>query len=179
MLKIKRAYEPAASTDGVRILVDRLWPRGLTKEKAELDEWLRELAPSDALRKWFGHAPERFADFEKRYDRELEREPARTLIGELAQRAARGTVTLVYAAKDAEHNNAVVLAQAINRRARSTRAPTKRAPTPRAPSTRTTTAAAASPRGGPRRGPARPRGVRQPTRAGGTARPTRQRPAAH
>ena len=118
MLRIKRVYEPAAPGDGVRVLVDRLWPRGLNKEEAHLDDWLRDLAPSDELRKWFGHDPQRFAEFQKRYERELEDDAARTLLDELARQAARGTVTLVFAAKDAEHNNAVVLARAIERRVR-------------------------------------------------------------
>jgi uncharacterized protein YeaO (DUF488 family) len=116
VVRIKRAYETAAPSDGHRILVDRLWPRGLRKEGAHIDAWLKELAPSDELRRWFGHEPDRFAEFQKRYERELANEPARTLFAELTQQAARETITLIYAAKDAEHNNAVVLAQAIERR---------------------------------------------------------------
>ncbi|MBX3209320.1 MAG: DUF488 family protein [Labilithrix sp.] len=115
MLRIKRIYEPPSPTDGERVLVDRLWPRGVKKEDARLDAWLAELAPSDALRRWFGHEPRRFAEFRRRYLRELERSPSRALVEELARRAARGRVTLLYAAKDEEHNNAVVLAAAIAR----------------------------------------------------------------
>lgn len=116
MVRIKRAYEPVARTDGYRVLVDRLWPRGLKKEAAELSAWSKELAPSDELRKWFGHDPSRFAEFSVRYRRELRDEEARATLDALAERAKRGTVTLVYAAHDEEHNNAVVLAREIEKR---------------------------------------------------------------
>ena len=133
MLRIKRVYEPATPRDGARVLVDRLWPRGLNKEEAHLDDWLRDLSPSDDLRKWFGHDPERFAEFQERYEHELENDTARTLLDDLAHRASRGTVTLVFAAKDAEHNNAVVLARAIERRVRRLAAAAwrRKAPAPR------------------------------------------------
>lgn len=123
MLRLKRAYEAPAKGDGHRVLVDRLWPRGLRKEEAQIDEWLKELAPSDALRKWFGHDPDRFAEFRERYARELEQPEARALLDALAHRAARGRVTLVYAAHDEEHNNAVVLADAITSASRKGRRP--------------------------------------------------------
>jgi uncharacterized protein YeaO (DUF488 family) len=117
MIQVKRAYEPVLASDGYRVLVDRLWPRGLRKEDARLDEWLKELAPSDALRKWFGHDPSRFQGFRERYARELHENPAAgELLDALATRAARETVTLVYSAHDEEHNNAVVLAEEIARR---------------------------------------------------------------
>lgn len=112
-LRIKRVYEPLAAGDGFRVLVDRVWPRGLSKERAAVDLWLREIAPSTGLRKWFGHDPARFPAFRARYREELEGEPARGLLADLALRAARGPVTLVFGAKDEAHNQAVVLAEAI------------------------------------------------------------------
>ncbi len=108
-INIKRAYEPAASADGYRVLVDRLWPRGVKKEGARLDAWARELAPSPGLRRWFGHDPARFAEFTRRYTRELRAGDARAGLAELTRRATRGTVTLVYGARDELHNGAVVL----------------------------------------------------------------------
>ncbi len=106
-IRIKRAYEAPSKSDGFRILVDRLWPRGVKKEDARIDLWMKDLAPSDELRKWFGHEPEKWDEFRKRYAKELAaREDA---LHDLSSRAAKGTVTLVYAAKDEEHNNAVAL----------------------------------------------------------------------
>ena len=116
MIRLKRAREPAARGDGHRVLVDRLWPRGVRKADAHIDEWLKDVAPSHELRRWFGHDAERFAEFRERYRRELRAVPARTALAELQRRAARGTVTLVYAARDELHNNAVVLAQELSRR---------------------------------------------------------------
>jgi uncharacterized protein YeaO (DUF488 family) len=116
VIRLKRAREPAARGDGDRVLVDRLWPRGLRKADARINEWLKDVAPSHELRRWFGHDPERFAEFRERYRRELCAEPARTALAELRRRAAGGTVTLVYAARDDQHNNAVVLAQELSRR---------------------------------------------------------------
>ncbi|HEX4511461.1 MAG TPA: DUF488 domain-containing protein [Burkholderiaceae bacterium] len=116
MLRIKRVYEPPARTDGHRVLVDRLWPRGLAKEAARLDEWLKELAPSDSLRKWFGHDPDRFVEFSARYQQELANDETRALLATLGSRARRQAVTLVYAAHDELHNNAVVLAALLKRR---------------------------------------------------------------
>jgi uncharacterized protein YeaO (DUF488 family) len=112
-VQTKRVYEPPAAADGYRVLIDRLWPRGLSKEKAQLDEWARELAPSDALRRWFGHRPERFAEFERRYTEELR--PHAEAISALRRRARRGTVTIVYAARDEAHSNAAVLAPIVRR----------------------------------------------------------------
>ena len=106
-MKIKRAYVPVEDTDGYRILVDRLWPRGISKDKAKIDLWLKSVAPSNDLRKWFGHDPERFPEFSKRYQAELEESGA---LDEL--RAAikeHPNATLLFAAHDEEHNNAVVL----------------------------------------------------------------------
>ncbi len=106
-MKIKRAYAPVEDTDGYRILVDRLWPRGISKDKAKIDLWLKSVAPSNDLRKWFGHDPERFPEFSKRYQAELKESGA---LDEL--RAAikeHPNATLLFAAHDEEHNNAVVL----------------------------------------------------------------------
>lgn len=110
-LRIKRVYEPAEPDDGYRVLIDHIWPRGVSKERAHLDEWARELAPSDELRRSFDHVPERFNDFRRRYREELAGQaPA---LERLRDRAQHGTVTIVYAARDQEHNNAVVLAELL------------------------------------------------------------------
>ena len=108
-IKIKRVYEKSDKEDGKRILVDRLWPRGLTKEKASVDLWLKEIAPSTELRKWFDHDPKKWEEFQQRYLRELKKnsEPVQTLKQELK----KGKVTLLYGAKDEEHNEAIVLLQ--------------------------------------------------------------------
>jgi uncharacterized protein YeaO (DUF488 family) len=112
-IRLKRVYEPAASSDGYRILIDRLWPRGVSRGKADLDEWDRELAPSTELRQWFGHEPSRFEEFRRRYQDELRHQRSR--IAELRGRARKGTLTLVYSARDAEHNDAVVLGEVLRR----------------------------------------------------------------
>lgn len=106
-LRLKRAYAPAEPGDGVRILVDRLWPRGVSKAKAALAEWMKEIAPSTGLRRWFGHDPARWAEFRRRYRTEL-REHAEEL-DRIRALAGTQTVTLVYGARDEEHNDAVVL----------------------------------------------------------------------
>ena len=106
-VKIKRVYDDPDPADGTRILVDRLWPRGLSKEKAALDDWMKDLAPTSALRTWFGHRPERWTEFQERYRAELRHNPA---VAALRQRIAAGTVTLLYGARDREHNQATVLA---------------------------------------------------------------------
>src|SRR5436853_6859476 len=103
-ISIKRAYDPPAEADGVRVLVDRLWPRGASKAAARIDQWLKDLAPSGGLRKWFGHDPARWGEFRKRYFKELSGQ-AEALAG-LRKLARSGRVTLVYAAKDEEHNDA-------------------------------------------------------------------------
>jgi uncharacterized protein YeaO (DUF488 family) len=108
---LKRAYETPARTDGKRILVDRLWPRGLAKSKAGIDLWLKEVAPSTELRRWFGHDPRKWPEFRKRYRAELRNNPALT---ELRALARRGNITLVYAARDRLHNEAVVLKQILD-----------------------------------------------------------------
>lgn len=110
-VRLKRAYEAPAASDGQRILVDRLWPRGVRRDELQLHDWLKDLAPSTELRKWFGHDPARWDEFERRYRRELAEHEQ--LLGDLRRRARRGTVTLVYAAKDETHNDAVVLQRAM------------------------------------------------------------------
>lgn len=112
-VRLKRAYEPAVPADGYRVLIDRLWPRGLTRERAKLDAWERELPPSTALRQWFGHDPRRFEEFRRRYVEELRGQGPR--LTALRRRARDGTLTLVYSARDAEHNDAVVLAEVLRR----------------------------------------------------------------
>jgi uncharacterized protein YeaO (DUF488 family) len=112
-IQLKRAYDPPEETDGERLLVDRLWPRGLPKDAAQLRAWLKDLAPSDELRRWFAHDPSRWLEFQERYQAELRAPEQETLIRELAQKARQGRVTLVYAAHDISHNNAVVLKAVI------------------------------------------------------------------
>lgn len=108
--RIKRVYEPATKDDGCRVLVDRLWPRGVSKERAALDEWCKDISPSPDLRKWFGHQPGRFAEFTKRYQKELEEDPVRQdAAAKLRKLAEKGTVTLLYGAKDPAVNHAIVL----------------------------------------------------------------------
>jgi uncharacterized protein YeaO (DUF488 family) len=106
-IKLKRAYEPPAREDGTRILIDRLWPRGVKKSDAAIDEWMKEIAPSTALRKWFGHDPERWSEFRRRYKAELKKHPDQ--FAHLRDLARRGRITLVFAARDEVHNDAVVL----------------------------------------------------------------------
>ena len=114
-IRIKRAYEAPTSTDGYRVLVERLWPRGVRKETLELDAWLKAVAPSDALRRWFNHDPERWAEFSLRYRAELREEPGASAVRELAALARRRTVTLIFAAKDQQHNSALVLRGVLQR----------------------------------------------------------------
>jgi uncharacterized protein YeaO (DUF488 family) len=116
-IHLKRAYDPVAATDGYRVLIDRIWPRGVKREEAHLDEWARELAPSTELRTWFGHDPARFEEFQRRYTEELASQEGK--LRELRRRAREGTLTLVYAARDTEHNDAVVLAEILRRGRRS------------------------------------------------------------
>lgn len=109
MIRIKRAYEPYDSSDGKRILIDRLWPRGLSKDKDKIDLWLKDIAPSAELRKWFGHDPDKWAEFQKRYKNELDANKENVEI--LREQLKSGPATLVYGAKDEQHNDAVVLAE--------------------------------------------------------------------
>jgi uncharacterized protein YeaO (DUF488 family) len=112
-MKTKRVYEEPVKGDGFRILVDRLWPRGLSKERARIDLWLKEVAPSDALRKWFGHDRARWEEFKRRYFKELA--DNQEVIESIIAKASQGTVTLLYGAKDVECNNAVALQEFIER----------------------------------------------------------------
>jgi uncharacterized protein YeaO (DUF488 family) len=112
-LRLKRVYDPPADADGARVLVDRLWPRGVKKEEAHLALWLKDVAPSAELRQWFGHDPERFAEFSRRYRAELSGNAA---IGEIEALLRKGRVTLLYGAKDETHNQAVVLADYLSER---------------------------------------------------------------
>ncbi len=115
MINLKRAYENPSNRDGLRILVERLWPRGVRKEKAAIDLWLKDVAPTPELRKWYGHDPHRWPEFRRRYWKELEQKGDLTVL--LRHVAAAGTVTFVYAASDKERNSAVVLKEFLERRA--------------------------------------------------------------
>ena len=114
-VKLKRAFEPAAAADGTRYLVDRLWPRGISKANAALARWLKGVAPTAELRKWFGHDPERWSEFRRRYRAELQGHAGE--LAELRRQARNGPVTLVYSAKDEAHNDAVVLRDVLLGRA--------------------------------------------------------------
>lgn len=109
MIRVKRIYSEAQRQDGIRILVDRVWPRGFSKERARIDEWRKDLAPSTALRKWFGHDPAKWAGFRARYRKELRESDAMEALKGLAARTRHKTITLVYSAADEQHNQAVVL----------------------------------------------------------------------
>ncbi len=110
-VKLKRAYEPPAADDGMRILVDRLWPRGISKERAAIDQWMKEISPSTELRKWFGHDPARWNEFRRRYAKEVRQNA--DLLDQLRSLARQGPITLVYSAHDEEHNDAVELRHLI------------------------------------------------------------------
>lgn len=112
-VRLKRAYDAAESADGYRVLIDRLWPRGVSRERAKLDEWEKQLPPSTELRQWFGHEPSRFDEFRRCYIEELRAQRPR--LAALRRRARDGTLTLVYSAHDTEHNDAVVLAEVLRR----------------------------------------------------------------
>ncbi len=115
-IQTRRAYEPPGPDDGERILVDRVWPRGRSREALAIDDWLRDVGPSDALRRWFGHDPARWQEFRRRYREELREDPRAALVEQLAHRARTGRVTLVYGARDEAHNQAVALAEVIEER---------------------------------------------------------------
>ena len=125
MVKIKRIYEPAAPGDGRRVLIDRLWPRGIEKKSARIDEWLKEIAPSTELREWFSHDPAKWEEFKRRYKKELE--DRKDLVDALRDEAEKGTVTLLFAAKDTEHVNAAVLKEVLEK-PRRRRKPAKSGP---------------------------------------------------
>lgn len=124
-LQIKRAYEPAAREDGERYLVDRLWPRGVRKETLAIAAWIKDIAPSDELRRWFGHDPERWPEFRRRYRQELI--SRRALLQSLHDALKRGPVTLVYSAHDEEHNQAVVLREVLLKPPGAASSPRRRA----------------------------------------------------
>jgi uncharacterized protein YeaO (DUF488 family) len=113
---IKRAYEAARAEDGYRVLVDGLWPRGMTKGQLKVDAWMREIAPSASLRKWYGHKPEKWEEFRNKYRQELSKPPRKALLDELIERAREEQMTLVFGARDAERSNAAVLAEMIRHR---------------------------------------------------------------
>ncbi len=114
MIEVKRAYEEPQKKDGLRILVDRIWPRGVKKEKAAIDDWVKDIAPSSKLRKWFSHDPEKWPEFKKRYFKELDEKTE--LVQKIVEMAKDEPVTLIYSAKDPEHNNAVVLKEYVTAR---------------------------------------------------------------
>ena len=116
MIRIARIYNPPGKRDGWRVLVDRLWPRGLRKDAARVDEWMKEIAPSNALRNWFGHKPERWVEFERRYCGELS-EKSELIRALRASEKEHGTVTLLFGAKDEERNQAVVLRDVLRAKA--------------------------------------------------------------
>ncbi|TDC39490.1 DUF488 domain-containing protein [Actinomadura sp. KC345] len=112
-VRLRRVYEPASSDDGKRILVDRVWPRGLSKDKARLDEWEKDVAPSTELRKWYGHDADRFDEFTRRYEAELDEPERAAALDRLRESAGQGTVTLLTATKDVDHSQAAVLADLL------------------------------------------------------------------
>ncbi|MEO5814180.1 MAG: DUF488 family protein [Gemmatimonadaceae bacterium] len=116
MVVTKRIYEPYAASDGFRVLIGRLWPRGISKVKAHVDLWSKDIAPSTELREWYEHDPDKWPEFRKRYRQELRARVAATVLDDLARRAQRGRVTLVYASTAGDISNAAVLGPALNRR---------------------------------------------------------------
>lgn len=115
-VQIKRVYDKPAANDGVRVLVDGLWPRGISKENLEINDWVKEIAPSSGLRRWYAHDPKKWPEFRKRYQRELAGLPQKALLKSLAERARKGMLTLVFSARDGEHSNAAALAEMIRKR---------------------------------------------------------------
>lgn len=118
MIFLKRIYDPATEADGKRILVDRLWPRGMNKEKAAIDEWMKDIAPSDELRKWFSHDPDKWQEFRKKYQAELRARNKLQMVIHLRKMSDEAAITLLFSAKDSAHNNAVVLKDVIEGAAR-------------------------------------------------------------
>lgn len=121
MVVSKRVYEPYEASDGYRVLIDRLWPRGLSKEKAHVDAWPKEIAPSTELRTWYGHDPEKWPEFQKRFKEELKDAEAKAVLDDLVKRGKRGRVTLLYSSHAADISNAAVLEPLLNRRIRATK----------------------------------------------------------
>jgi uncharacterized protein YeaO (DUF488 family) len=116
LIKIKRIYEPASAEDGYRVLVERLWPRGVRKAEAQLDAWEKDIAPSDALRRWYGHDPKKWEEFQERYERELKMPEAQQILDSLAERAQNGVITLIYSSRAGEISNATVLQRLLTLR---------------------------------------------------------------
>lgn len=116
MIVTKRVYEPSADADGYRVLIDRLWPRGVSKARAQLDAWEKDVAPSDELRHWYGHDPEKWAEFQKRYRLELKAPAAERVLSDLARRAKRGRVTLLFSSHAGDISNAAVLEKLLSAR---------------------------------------------------------------
>jgi uncharacterized protein YeaO (DUF488 family) len=116
MVRMKRVYEPAGADDGYRVLVERLWPRGVSKAAAHLDAWEKGIAPSDSLRRWYSHDPQKWDEFQARYERELQVPEAQEILGRLAERARQGTLTLLYASQAGEISNAAVLHRLLTTR---------------------------------------------------------------
>lgn len=121
MVVTKRAYEPYAPSDGYRVLIDRLWPRGVSKADAHLDAWEKDVAPSRALREWYGHDPAKWPEFQKRYTEELRAPAAKAVLDDLVRRASRGRVTLVFASRAAEISDVAVLERLLSRRVKAAR----------------------------------------------------------
>jgi len=113
MIKIRRIYDPASPDDGKRIYIDRLWPRGMKKEEVKIDEWLKEISPSDSLRKWFGHDPAKYAEFKRRNTKELGKHSE--TLERIRKEGKKETVTLLFSAKDVEHNNATVMKEILSK----------------------------------------------------------------
>lgn len=132
VLRLKRVYEPPTPSDGRRILVDRLWPRGLSKKKAAIDEWMKDVAPSAVLRRWFGHDPQKWPEFQRRYRQELRAHTE--LVREIARLASLGRVTLVYGARDEAHNDAIGLAALVRTRMKRSATGKRRRRSPHKPS---------------------------------------------
>jgi uncharacterized protein YeaO (DUF488 family) len=118
MIRMKRVYEPATPDDGYRVLVERLWPRGVSKEKAQLDAWEKGISASNDLRRWYGHDPDKWDEFQRRYEHELESPEAQAILDDLAERARNGTVTLVYASKASDISCSAVVQRLLTDRAR-------------------------------------------------------------
>lgn len=116
MIKIKRIYEPVAAEDGYRVLVERLWPRGVRKTEAKLDAWEKDIAPSNALRQWYGHDPKKWEEFQKRYEQELKTPEAQQILDSLAERARHGVVTLIYSSRAGEISSAAILQWILTQR---------------------------------------------------------------
>jgi uncharacterized protein YeaO (DUF488 family) len=119
MVVVKRVYEAYAASDGYRVLIDRLWPRGISKEKAHVDAWPKEISPSAELRSWYGHDPEKWPEFQKRFKEELKSPEAKPVLDDLVKRGKRGRVTLLFASHAADISNAAVLEPLLNRRIRA------------------------------------------------------------